>query len=142
MGNGTQPGDSEAKALTSWSEIANYLGKGVRTVQRWEQELGLPIRRSSGAPKHAVLALPHELDKWLHESMALRAGDDAGHDGNARTGTPNAHATSQAATIESVRQRAVELAGHAQRLSLRSAELSLSAAELLRRSGRIRRREQ
>lgn len=31
--------------LSGWKEIANYLRKGVRTVQRYERELGLPIRR-------------------------------------------------------------------------------------------------
>lgn len=28
--------------LTSWKEIAQYLLKGVRTVQRWEHEVELP----------------------------------------------------------------------------------------------------
>lgn len=142
MGGGTQRGDGEAKALTSWAEIASYLGKGVRTVQRWERELRLPIRRLDGSPKHAVLALPQELDEWLHESMALRAADDEsgdGHDGNARPrGMPTAQ--EQPAAMELVRQRVVELAGHARQLSVRSAELSFHAAELLRRSERIRRR--
>jgi DNA-binding transcriptional regulator YiaG len=30
-------GNFEAGVLTSWTEIARYLGKGVRTVQRWEK---------------------------------------------------------------------------------------------------------
>lgn len=51
--------------LTSWKEIAQYLGKGVRTVQRWETEYGLPVRRARGENHHAVLALPEELDAWL-----------------------------------------------------------------------------
>ena len=33
----------ERKILNSWKEIASYLGKGVRTVQRQESELKLPI---------------------------------------------------------------------------------------------------
>ena len=28
--------------LASWKDIAQYVGKGIRTVQRWERELGLP----------------------------------------------------------------------------------------------------
>lgn len=50
--------------LSSWKEIGQYLGKGVRTVQRWEQEFGLPVRRPAGHSRHAVLAVPAELDAW------------------------------------------------------------------------------
>lgn len=50
--------------LGSWKEIANYLGKGVRTVQRWERYSGLPIHRPSGTSKGVVIAFPDELDKW------------------------------------------------------------------------------
>ena len=31
--------------LDSWKEIASYLGRGIRTVQRWEREEGLPVHR-------------------------------------------------------------------------------------------------
>ena len=31
--------------LNGWKEIAVFLGKGVRTVQRWERDHGLPIHR-------------------------------------------------------------------------------------------------
>ncbi len=51
-------------ALTTWKEIAAYLGKGVRTAQRWEHELGLPVRRPNHR-KGFVLAIPEELDAWL-----------------------------------------------------------------------------
>lgn len=50
--------------LGSWKEIANYLGKGVRTVQRWERCNALPVHRPSGSRKGVVLAFPAELDKW------------------------------------------------------------------------------
>lgn len=50
--------------LTSWKEIGQYLSKGVRTVQRWERELGLPVRRPAGPTRRAVLAVPEELDAW------------------------------------------------------------------------------
>ena len=51
--------------LTSWKEIARYMGKGVRTVQRWEQDFGLPVRRPLGSNKKAILARPHDLDVWI-----------------------------------------------------------------------------
>jgi hypothetical protein len=50
--------------LGSWKEIANYLGKGVRTVQRWERCSGLPVHRPSGSSKGVVIAFPAELDRW------------------------------------------------------------------------------
>lgn len=50
--------------LTSWKEVASYLGKGVRTVQRWEKQDGLPIRRISGTSK--IVVQRDDLDRWLH----------------------------------------------------------------------------
>jgi hypothetical protein len=52
--------------LTSWKDIATHLGKGVRTVQRWEGELGLPVRRTKQEGKAIVLAIPEEIDDWVH----------------------------------------------------------------------------
>jgi hypothetical protein len=52
-------------ALTSWKEISDYVGKGVRTVQRWESEFGFPIRRTKPGRKSVVLAIPSEIDAWL-----------------------------------------------------------------------------
>ena len=51
--------------LTSWKEIATYLGKGVRTVQRWERQLNLPVRRP-GSQRRIVVAVREELDAWVH----------------------------------------------------------------------------
>lgn len=50
--------------LTSWKEISSHLGKGLRTVQRWEIELGLPIHRSRAGPRRTIFAIPEELDSW------------------------------------------------------------------------------
>ena len=43
--------------LTSWNEIAQYVSKGVRTTQRWERELGSPVRRTTAGRKSSVLAV-------------------------------------------------------------------------------------
>lgn len=52
--------------LTSWKEIAQYVGKGVRTVQRWEHDLGLPVRRPEKASSKApVLIETAALDRWI-----------------------------------------------------------------------------
>ena len=53
------------KLLTSWKEIAQYLNKGVRTVQRWEQQYELPVRRPANNGEGIVFAVPQELDDWL-----------------------------------------------------------------------------
>ena len=65
-------GAKMSNALTSWKEIAGYLGKGVRTVQRWEQEFGLPVRRLRNNSHRAILALPEEIDAWVRS----RAGSE------------------------------------------------------------------
>jgi hypothetical protein len=57
--------------LGSWKEIASYLGKGVRTVQRWERHSGLPVHRPSGSSKGVVLAFPPELDRWARRQDAV-----------------------------------------------------------------------
>jgi hypothetical protein len=62
-----------AAILTSWKEIANYLGKGVRTVQRWEREMQLPVHRPDGARQGVVLAFPAELDHWTRRDWGTRA---------------------------------------------------------------------
>ena len=61
--NATNP-----EVLNSWKEIACYLGRGVRTVQRWEIELGLPVHRPRGKSRSAVLAFKPDLDRWLHQT--------------------------------------------------------------------------
>jgi hypothetical protein len=62
--------------LTSWKEIAAYFGKGVRTVQRWEGSLGLPVRRPQGsASRNIVMATRSELDAWLQTQWKAAARD-------------------------------------------------------------------
>ena len=51
----------------SWGEIAAYLRREVRTVQRWEQNLGLPVHRLRVGKQASVFAYPSELDKWFKE---------------------------------------------------------------------------
>jgi len=56
------------RILSGWKDIANYLGKGVRTVQRYERELALPVRRPAGNPTGSVVATTAELDAWVSAS--------------------------------------------------------------------------
>jgi Tol biopolymer transport system component len=51
--------------LDSWKEIAAYLQRDVRTVQRWERIWALPIHRLPGGPKAGVFGFRSELDAWM-----------------------------------------------------------------------------
>lgn len=59
---------SHLEILSGWKQIADHLGKGVRTVQRYERELGLPIRRPAGKSGGSVIATAGELDAWVTAS--------------------------------------------------------------------------
>jgi len=50
--------------LESWKEIAVYLRRGVSTVQRWEQQEGLPVHRLPHAKKGSIFANKCELEAW------------------------------------------------------------------------------
>jgi hypothetical protein len=70
----TMPDENEPSSnqeLNSWKEIASHLERGVRTVQRWESELGLPVRRTGRGKRGAVYALVSELDLWRVTSGAV-----------------------------------------------------------------------
>jgi hypothetical protein len=69
----------ESTVLSSWKDIANYLGKGVRTVQRWERHFGLPVRRPNGATqKGAVMISRREVDAWLATRFSVRSTERNG----------------------------------------------------------------
>src|SRR6266446_5347390 len=53
--------------LESWGEIAAYLRREIRTVQRWERYQGLPVRRLLIGKLGSVYAYRSELDKWYRE---------------------------------------------------------------------------
>ncbi len=63
----------DKELLESWKEISAYLNRSVKTCQRWEHELDLPVHRLDGTPKARVYAYQAELDSW-HEQK-LRSGE-------------------------------------------------------------------
>ncbi len=63
------------RVLTSWKHIATYLGKGVRTVQRWEHEVSLPVHRPMPSDARIVIAVPDELDEWVKRQMPRTMGN-------------------------------------------------------------------
>ena len=58
--------------LDSWKQIANYMNRTVRTVQRWEAEEHLPVHRRVHGPmnRHPVHAYKSELDQWFLRNSA------------------------------------------------------------------------
>lgn len=63
----------QSAILNSWKEISNYLGRGVRTVQRWEKDFGLPVRRPCGHLRGSVFATKDDIDGWLNSREARTA---------------------------------------------------------------------
>ncbi|MGE0361115.1 MAG: hypothetical protein AB7R67_10320, partial [Vicinamibacterales bacterium] len=52
-------------ALNGWKEIAGFLGKSARTVQRWERDLGLPVHRIPTPDGGSIVfARRAELSEW------------------------------------------------------------------------------
>ncbi len=62
-----QPPQSADGELNTWKEIAEYLGKSVRTAQEWEQKRGLPVKRMG--EKGRVVALRTDLDAWKEHQL-------------------------------------------------------------------------
>src|SRR5215813_14647812 len=50
--------------LDSWKEIAAYLRRDVRTVQRWEKREGLPVHRHQHEKLGSVYGYKSQLDAW------------------------------------------------------------------------------
>ncbi len=63
---------STAERLDSWKEIAAYLRRGARTVQRWEREEGLPVHRLQHDKLGSVYAYKSELDAWWRSRADLQ----------------------------------------------------------------------
>ena len=59
------------QTLNSWKEIADYLNRSVRTVQRWEARFGLPVRHRPGK-RTSVFAIEAELNSWLQTRSTFR----------------------------------------------------------------------
>jgi hypothetical protein len=73
--------------LCGWKQPANYLSMGVRTVQRHERLLRLPIHRPTGKSRSTVVAFKDELNSWASRqdkrmlfSPAYKSFNDTGAD--------------------------------------------------------------
>ncbi len=61
------PSSSENDHLDSWKEIAAYLNREVRTLQRWEKLENLPVHRHQHDTLGSVYAYKSELDAWRRQ---------------------------------------------------------------------------
>jgi TolB-like protein/Flp pilus assembly protein TadD len=61
--------------MDSWKEIAVYLNRDVRTVQRWEKREGLPVHRHQHDRLGSIFAYKEEIDRWWEERSTSPAVD-------------------------------------------------------------------
>jgi CheY-like chemotaxis protein/predicted DNA-binding transcriptional regulator AlpA len=59
--------------LNSWKEVAQYVGRSERTIQRWEREFGFPVHRPAGKLRSSVIAVASEIDEWIMNSPVSRS---------------------------------------------------------------------
>src|ERR1041385_3218904 len=62
-----------ADRLDSWKEIASFLRRDVRTVQRWEKKEGLPVYRHLHDKLGSIYAYRNELTDWFNARQQLGA---------------------------------------------------------------------
>ena len=53
-----------ADRLDSWKNIANYLDRTVRTVQRWETHEAMPVHRQFHEKSGSIYAFKPEINAW------------------------------------------------------------------------------
>lgn len=64
---------AKQETLQGWNAIADYLACDVRTAKRWEEQRGLPVRRTRRTPGEGrpnVYAVASEIDAWRAQSVA------------------------------------------------------------------------
>lgn len=59
--------------LNSWNEVAQYIGRSKRTVQRWERAWGLPVHRVADRPGDRIMGLAKEIDAWVKSTPRARS---------------------------------------------------------------------
>ena len=91
--------------LSGWKEIASYFGKGVRTVQRWEREMSLPVRRFGYGRSETVYALVSDLERWQRDvetrrsDLTARPGEDTPPENGNGHGLAGSEATGSTSSL-------------------------------------------
>lgn len=58
------PNSGQRRRLDSWKEVADYIGRDVRTATRWEAQ-GMPLHRVPGGKGTSVFGFTDEIDAWM-----------------------------------------------------------------------------
>lgn len=74
-----QPERPRGDRLEGWKAIASYLGRDIRTVQRWELSERLPIHRLEHKQRATAYAFSGELDQWMAAREPMASGPDSGN---------------------------------------------------------------
>ncbi len=86
------PSESGNPRLDSWKEIAAYLRRHERTVQRWRRDRGLPVHQLPRGRRGGVYAFPEELDAWLRAGGAEQLANGTANGPAELPATPQAPA--------------------------------------------------
>jgi hypothetical protein len=121
------PLDPNRHRLDTWKEIAVYLGREVRTAQRWEKREGLTVHRHIHTKGCTVYAFKHEVDAWLRRRRRAER-EPALKKGYSEHGTDWLNPTLLAATRITPRSR----------LWLQNAAAGVGSVDLLQGENRIR----
>jgi hypothetical protein len=73
----TQGADERRDLMDSWKAIAQYFGRDVRTVQRWEKTENLPVHRHIHEKNGSVYAFKSELENWRKSRSIIPARETA-----------------------------------------------------------------
>src|ERR1051326_8003294 len=63
--------------LESWKEIAVFLRRDIRTVQRWEKSESMPVHRHVHDKLGSVYAFKSELTEWQRQRSGTESAADA-----------------------------------------------------------------
>lgn len=118
--------------LHGWKEIAAYLGRSVRAAQRWERELGLPVRRLKTAAGQAIFARPEEIEAWKARLGEGPRGQQTGRP----SGPPALITAVAAAALLLAGAGSVIVGGRVWRDAALPASIAYEGSALLARDGR------
>ena len=91
---------SASDRLESWKEIAAYLKRDVRTVQRWEKREGLPVSRHIHDKLGTVYADRREIDAWwASRSVRLETDQATGEDASDTNGNSLSVAVAESTSV-------------------------------------------
>jgi len=69
----------DKRRLDGWKEISDYLSRDVRTCQRWERELELPVYRvKQDSTRSKVFSYTTEIDEWFSLTLKNNNGERKG----------------------------------------------------------------